>query len=160
QKVGPGSAELTMKNPAWVILGRAPSAKERLAADWLIWEINTLAGGNKVALLADLDQKAGSQVFRFYIVDWSKPGIGEDVSRLMDEEDRALLADPEKTGQSYVLKVDSGNRVVGLVGCEPQGALYAVATLVQLMTSVTGGVSIKESYIRDYPDFKYRAAAD
>src|SRR6266404_3058927 len=72
--------------------------------------------------------------------------------------DRQLLADSRLRSQSYVLKTTRDR--VWVVGGGREGVLYGAATLAQLLTSNGGNATIPGVYIRDVPDFRFRAASD
>jgi hypothetical protein len=75
-------------------------------------------------------------------------------------DDRSLLTREDSTGQEYVLVTKPQERAAYLVGQTSQGVLYAAASLLQLMTGTNDRVRIPAIHIRDFPDFKYRMAAD
>jgi len=73
--------------------------------------------------------------------------------------DRQILSDPQHYGQAYVLRV-TNERTLWVIGSTSQGVLFGATTVLQLAQGVNGGVYIPGVYIRDYPDFEFRAAAD
>ena len=79
---------------------------------------------------------------------------------LLSSEDRSLLTKKDSTGQEYVLVTKPQEKAAYLIGQTSLGVLYAAASLVQLMTSAIDIVRIPAIHIRDFPDFKYRTAAD
>ncbi len=79
---------------------------------------------------------------------------------ILSSEDRSLLTRKDSTGQEYVLVTKPQEKAAYLVGQSSQGVLYAAASLFQLMTSANDRVRIPAIHIRDFPDFKYRMAAD
>lgn len=72
--------------------------------------------------------------------------------------DTQLLADSRLRFQSYVLKT-TRNRV-WVVGGGREGVLYGAATLAQLLSSNGKNATMPGVYIRDLPDFRFRAASD
>lgn len=76
----------------------------------------------------------------------------------LDSADVNVLNDPAETEQSYVIRI--AKRDAYLVGSTDQGALYAAATLIQLLESRSGRLELARVHIRDFPDIKYREAAD
>lgn len=72
--------------------------------------------------------------------------------------DRQVLADSDLRSQSYVLKSTSDR--VWVVGGGREGVLYGAATLAQLLTSDGRNATMPGVYIRDWPDFRFRAASD
>jgi hypothetical protein len=81
-------------------------------------------------------------------------------SSILSSEDRSLLTKKNSTGQEYVLVTKPNEKAAYLVGQTGQGVVYAAASLIQLMTSANDQVRIPAIHIRDFPDFKYRMAAD
>jgi hypothetical protein len=73
--------------------------------------------------------------------------------------DRQTLHDTGHWGQSYVIcSPDRGS--LWAIGSSPQGVLLAAMTIVQSIRKDAGRIEIPRLYVRDYPDFEYRAAAD
>ena len=73
--------------------------------------------------------------------------------------DRATLTAQDHYGQGYVLTVPD-SKSMWIVGASPQAVLYGAMSAVQLIERASEGLSIQGAYIRDYPDFEYRAASD
>jgi hypothetical protein len=73
--------------------------------------------------------------------------------------DRQVLNAPEYHQQGYVIRSPDSN-VIWVVGSSAQAVLYGVMSLLQLIRSTAGGAEIPAAYIRDYPDFQFRGAAD
>jgi len=72
----------------------------------------------------------------------------------------ADVLDPHRHfGQSYVLETRAPNEI-WIVGSTGQGVLNGAATLVQLAEQNGAGLRVAGTRIRDYPSFRYRAAAD
>ena len=95
------------------------------------------------------------------LLDWSRmENRSYPILRLLSDADRKVLNDTQGTGQAYVIKADLQGQRILLLGSAPLGVLYAAATLVQLWSVEDGELVIPEVEVRDYPDFKYRAAAD
>ncbi len=69
--------------------------------------------------------------------------------------DREVLTNPAHRGQSYVT-VSPDTRSVWVIGASPQGALWGAGSLLQL----AGPEGLEAAYIRDWPDFEFRAASD
>ena len=89
---------------------------------------------------------------------WSSAGSRKPPVRL-NVLDRQVLSDRGHSGQSYVIR-PGDNQTLYLIGSSPQGVLLAATTLVQAIGVSDKGVEIPRVYVRDYPDFPYRAAAD
>jgi hypothetical protein len=73
--------------------------------------------------------------------------------------DRKTLTDSGHFGQSYIIATPD-DASLWIVGAGEQGALFGIMTALQLIHRGTSGVEISGVYIRDYPDFEFRAAAD
>jgi hypothetical protein len=69
--------------------------------------------------------------------------------------DREILENRNYWGQSYVLTVPD-ERAIWIVGASAQGVLLGAMTLLQL----AGPQAVTAAYIRDWPDFEFRAASD
>jgi hypothetical protein len=78
----------------------------------------------------------------------------------LSEDDRQILRSSDTGGQQYVLIVKSHGKSLNLIGATSQGVLYAAASLVQLITKEGDTVAMPSVHLRDFPDFKYRMAAD
>jgi hypothetical protein len=89
---------------------------------------------------------------------WSWAGSGKPPVSL-NALDRQVLLDSAHWGQSYVIR-PGDDHTLYLVGSSPQGVLMAATTLLQAIGISAAGVEIPRVYIRDFPDFQYRAAAD
>ena len=86
-----------------------------------------------------------------------KTGGGEGI---LVDEDRQVLSATNGNGQEYVLTVRPQERSVYLIGRGSQGVLYAAATLIQVIRKEGEALTIPTVHVRDFPDFKYRMAAD
>ena len=73
--------------------------------------------------------------------------------------DRQTLSGSNHFGQAYVIKSPDANSLWVLGGSD-QGTLLGAMTVLQLMTKASSGIEINGAYIRDYPDFQFRAASD
>jgi Glycosyl hydrolase family 20, domain 2 len=132
------------------------SSKLLLAKKLLIEESRKLGAS---PLLAEAPRLRGETVV--YLIDWSSPDVSKPlVSNLLDDDDRRVLSDLSSKEQCYILRIDPTGRRVALVGGSEQGVLYAATTLLQLWSVERGKLMASETHIRDYPDFRYRAAAD
>ena len=141
-----------------LVLAEGASAKERLAA-----ELIHSQGGSIFPPPTFLKGAAPEPIpGGIYLVDWSRDGIlRKQADSLLEPADRDLLSDPARAEQGYVLKVVPGNQPqVWLVGGSAQGVLYAAASLQQVTRRTGSAVLVPNGSIRDFPDFRYRAAAD
>jgi hypothetical protein len=109
----------------------------RIARDWLQQEL--CAQGTRLSADATT---------RIELIETSDPTGGGD--------DRRILA--EHPEQGYVLDITAGSPIL-IQAVSGQGLLYGVATFLQLVRQ-QGGLRVVATPIRDYPDFRYRAAAD
>ena len=73
--------------------------------------------------------------------------------------DREALGGQRYYGQSYVIRTPD-KRSVWAVGSTGQGVLLGVMSVLQLINKTPDGVELTGAYIRDYPDFQYRSAAN
>ena len=139
----------------WVIASPSDGQMLELAVELLSKEADHL-GGSKLRT-----SKQCSEVPCILLLDWGrKASRTDEVMRLLSGADRKVLNDAEGTGQAYVIKTDLEGQRLLLIGSAPLGVFYAATTLVQLWSAADGGLVIPEVEVRDYPDFKYRAAAD
>jgi len=103
----------------------------------------------------DVRFASAAQEARVFLWDYS---TSRSVAPKLNFLDRQLLEESPLRGQSYVLRTDGDS--VWVVGGGPAGVLYGAATLAQLVHRTDSAVEVPGVYIRDYPDFQYRAAAD
>ncbi len=139
---------------AWVVARPSRGRMLELAEEFLQKE----AGGSGVQLQM-AGECSGSPCI--LLLDWSRmENRTYPILRLLSDADRKVLNDSNDTGQAYVIKTDLQGQRILLLGSAPQAVLYAATTLVQLWSVKDGELAIPEVEVRDYPDFKYRAAAD
>ena len=141
-----------------LVLAEGASAKERLAVD-LIRSLDDPVFPPPTFLTGAAPQPVPGGI---YLVDWSRDGaLKTQADSVLEPADREILSDPAKAEQGYVLKVIPGDQPqVWLVGGSPQGVLYAAASLQQIMNRTGSAVLVPNGSIRDFPDFRYRGAAD
>ena len=72
--------------------------------------------------------------------------------------DRSLLGQSSLRAQSYILRMQG--RTIWVVGGGSAGVLYGAATLSQLLRQTSEGIDAPAVYIRDFPNFEFRAASD
>ena len=149
------------KDTAELVLMEGASRKEQLAAELIRAEAAQLSNGRISFRTRAQGQRSGFESVSVFLIDWSREGDLKNLSaEVLDEKDRELLADGDKAEQSYLLRILAEKRQVWLVGASPQGVLYAAVTLSQLMEPADDGLALREVRLRDYPDFRYRAASD
>ncbi len=121
------------------VLAEQPSARVELAAEML----------RQALPQASPQGSPGAAVHLWSYGDGGEPPIALNVL------DREVLTNAAHWQQSYVIVYpDDGS--VWVVGASPQGVLWGAATLVQLLNAG----ALTAAYIRDYPDFEFRAASD
>lgn len=138
----------------WVVARSSDGRMLELAEEFLRKEAG--AGGVRLQMATEC-----SETPCILLLDWSRTeNRSYELLRLLSDADRKVLNDPQETGQAYVIKTDLQGQRILLFGSAPLGVLYAATTLVQLWSVDDGELAVPEVEVRDYPDFKYRAAAD
>jgi hypothetical protein len=128
--------------------------KAKLAADVLRRDLQRLDGSLKVEILAD--GRTGSAGHEIHLWDYeadARPNAA------LDPGDQRVLADRGHYGQGYVLRTPD-TRSLWVIGSTDEGVLLGAMSLLQLMQKTGDGVRLAGAHIRDYPDFKYRAAGN
>ncbi|MDA2926122.1 glycoside hydrolase family 20 zincin-like fold domain-containing protein, partial [Acidobacteria bacterium AH-259-G07] len=149
-------------DPVQLVLMEGASAKEELAAELIRSEAEQLSAGRvlfrkrRVGGMTPRPRPAAG----VYLTRWSRDGDLQNLSSVLDEEDRQLLSDPEENEQGFVLRILPEKHQIWLIGATSQAVLYAAVTLLQVMEPAGDGLAFQEAHIRDYPDFRYRAASD
>ncbi len=77
----------------------------------------------------------------------------------LPKDSQEVLDERRYFGQSYILETRA-NREIWIIGSTGQGVLNGAATLVQLVELKGSDYEVPGTRIRDYPSFRYRAAAD
>lgn len=158
-----GTGELALvadgKSKLVVFTARHPDPKETRAAQWVAREITTLSGATPEitadATRIDRDDKSAQLILATLNRETDNPGLAAALLAL-DAADRALLVDPKRSEQSYVIRC-AGRQIV-VAGGSPQGTLYGAMTLLQLFRTDKGQVTLPRVHIRDWPDFRHRMA--
>ncbi|HEY1241421.1 MAG TPA: glycoside hydrolase family 20 zincin-like fold domain-containing protein [Bryobacteraceae bacterium] len=73
--------------------------------------------------------------------------------------DRTIVEAGAHYGQSYVIRTPDSESL-WVVGASPQGVLLGAMSVLQLIRDDAQGVTLPGVYIRDYPDYEFRAASD
>src|SRR5713226_6482693 len=73
--------------------------------------------------------------------------------------DRETLSPSAFYSQGYVVRM-LDTRSVWVIGASDQAVLFGAMSVLQLISSAPKGVRLEGVYIRDYPDFEFRAASD
>jgi hypothetical protein len=133
---------------------KSGAAKVRLAAEYLYKNLED----RKMSPSVESVDSAGREPdgIKIYLWDYStdkRPAVS--VSLL----DREALTGDSYRGQGYVIRTASPGSVWVIGGTE-QGTLYGAMTLLQVIENVDQGIRIPGIYVRDYPDFSFRAASD
>jgi hypothetical protein len=132
----------------------------RIATQLLSEKLKDLGLNLRIAQVVT-GQTVSFNALKIYLTSFS-PGMLENprAASALTEEDRRLLEAKSSGGQEYVIVARPEERAIYLIGGGDQGVLYAVASLLQLLTKAGDAVTIPAVHIRDFPDFKYRMAAD
>jgi len=130
------------------------SSKSGLGADFIRRGLEAVDSSVRVEVEAgNASQPTGAHI---YLWDYSvahPPGAG------LSFLDREVLTDPDHYGQSYVIRTPD-TKSVWVVGSTDEGVLLGAMSVFQLIHDAGGGIEISGVYVRDYPDFRFRAAAD
>jgi hypothetical protein len=154
----PLNLSLTLPRGAVVAIVPGPAEsganeKLRLAADALAGALHLADSSLQVQVRADDKQSHGARV---YLWDYSanpKPAVALNVM------DRQVLAEGAHFGQGYVIRTPDDSQI-WVVGATGQGVLNGAMSVLQMVERGAGGTRIAGAYVRDYPDFEFRAAAD
>jgi hypothetical protein len=84
--------------------------------------------------------------------------VSREAGMTLNLLDRHLLEETPLRSQSYVLRSDE--HTIRVVGGGPAGVMYGAATVAQLLRKTSRGIEAPGAYMRDHPDFEFRAAAD
>jgi hypothetical protein len=130
----------------------AGNDKLKLSADYLRHNLQR----EDSSLQIDFTTAGKGAGARVYLWDYSadpRPRVGLSVV------DRQILTDSDYYRQSYVIRTPDTN-TIWVIGSSDQGVLFGTMSLLQLVKKASEGLEIAGAYIRDYPDFRYRAAAN
>src|SRR5262249_21321495 len=125
------------------------NAKLKLAAAWLQNALQKQSASVKVNTTG---KPAGATI---YLWDWSQ---GTNPAVRLNLLDKQTLSDAGYVGQSYVIRTDAS--AGWAMGSSDQGVLWAATTIAQSLQHGPEAVQIPALYVRDYPDFQFRTAAD
>lgn len=100
-----------------------------------------------------LGQGAGVEI---HLWDFARSGKPPVALNFLDED---TLVNANHFGQGYVLKTADAS-TVWIVGATAQGVIWGAASLLQLLDSDAQGAFLQGAYLRDNPDFEFRAASD
>src|SRR5262245_15918819 len=127
-----------------IAVGESPDAKIELAARMIREDFES----REPRLRGKIDIGKGADAGALTIVLAGAPDLN-----VLDQ-----TAASHASGQGYVLR--TGLPASLWIAGRPQGVLYGAMTLLQLARETPEGLRISGAYIRDFPHFEYRAAAD
>jgi hypothetical protein len=129
-------------------------AKLKLAADFLRRDLAQADSSLRIDVQVEDQSNAGGVCVHLWDYEMdSQPPVSLNIL------DRAILTSPDHYGQSYVVQTP-GQGSMWVVGSTNQGLLLGVMSVLQLIQQTASGVELTGAYIRDYPDFEYRDAAN
>lgn len=129
------------------------NSKMRLAGDELRQEIQKHDPSLHISVPREEETAHGIQIHLWNYAADSRPATA------LNALDRELLSGGAHAGQGYVLTTPDAKNV-WIIGSGDQGVLWGAMTLMQLVLPHQQTVAISGAYIRDFPDFEFRAAAD
>lgn len=150
----PGRITVGQAETLEIAIGREASAGVRIAAELLAGELrlrNPRFDSNVKIVPAAGNATAA-------VILWDRAAAGNPPFPLA-QADQELLSPASHFGQSYLLETREP-RQVWVIGSTSQGVLNGAATLAQLFELSGADLQVRACRIRDYPDFRYRAAAD
>ena len=128
------------------------SEKLNIAASFLKRDLEQADSSLKVEVANEVKGPSATIYLWDYSVD-PKPSL--DLNTL----DRETLTSRRHFGQSYVIRTPD-EQSIWVIGSTDQGVLLGVLTVLQLISKTADGVKLNGVYVRDYPDFQYRNAAN
>ena len=149
------SVKLPHGSKITIVLGPSQTVGDKkieLAADFIRHDLERADS----SLQVDVTTAGDSATACIYLWDYNahrKPGVG------LTAADRQTLTDSVHYRQSYVVRTPNAS-AIWVIGSSDQGVLFGAMSLLQLIKKVPGDLEITGAYIRDYPDFRYRAAAN
>ena len=150
------SISLARGSTCTILVGPAQNARSEkalLAAEAVRRELQAVDSSLRVEVRAFGESAAGTRIYLWNYGADARPSVALNLL------DRETLAAPGAAGQSYVIRTpDAGS--LWVVGASEQGVLWGAMTVLQLIHAEPQGVSISGVYIRDRPDFEFRAASD
>jgi hypothetical protein len=154
QYVEPVDHQIILSKEATVaiILNNQRADKMRLAAETLRAKLMDSVPALRVRVGSD----AAAPDVQIQLWDFSQDANPPVVLRVLD---RDVLSPGDHYGQGYVLRT-TGEKHLWIIGASPQAVLYGAMTTLQLISRTTNGAVMQGAYIRDYPDFEFRAASD
>jgi len=138
-----------------LVLSEKAAPKERIAAEHLAAWVQKISGVRLpiVTTLAPSDRRAA------IVIGSVEPRtIPDPMLARLDRKDRDFLVRGNRTKQDYVIDcMDIGGQpIVVLCGTSPQGAMYAMMSLLHALSLDARRVTLKRVHIRDYPDVEFR----
>lgn len=144
----PGGVLLKRATPVQLVIADGADRQVALAAEMIRKELGTLR-------FRSVPKRSGQGSA---IVLWDRFRQGAPPFGITQESE-TVLDKNRYFGQSYVLQTRANNEI-WVIGSTGQGVLNGAATLVQLVEPAGTDLRVAGTLIRDYPSFRYRAAAD
>ena len=145
----PGSTCVIVVGPG----GSGRSEKMTIAAEAIRRALADADATMRVEVQSAAASMQGPRIFLWDYASDSNPPV------LLNLLDRNVLVESRHAGQSYVIRAPDATSM-WIVGSSEQGVLLGAMSLLQLITRNPQGVTLGAAYIRDYPDFEFRAASD
>jgi hypothetical protein len=147
-------ATLALAPGSSVAIRIAPGEKIRLAAEFLRTALVQADASLRVSVQSISNGNSQGPTIHL-----SNYRAGQTLGLTLNFLDREVLAKSHHYGQSYVIRTPDAQSL-WVVGNSDQGVLLGAMTVLQLIRRVAKGTEIQGAYVRDYPDFEFRAAAD
>ena len=129
-----------------VAMGQRPGTKEKIALEVLTKAVAKLGG--RVLKVAT---KRSANIYLSLLEKEAH------LAAKLTKADLATFKKPSGQEQGYVIKPERGSRAyIRLVAQEPQGLLYAVVSLTQLLRAEGKRIVAAGAHVRDWPSFRYR----
>ena len=119
-------------------------------------ELRAALAGALRGLDVRMDEGGGPGAVTIHLWDFSQDSSPPVALTILD---RAIVSSGRHYGQGYVLRVQD-DKALWVIGGTASGVLNGAMSALQLIERTRAGASIQGIYIRDYPDFEYRAASD
>lgn len=150
----PVKQSLTLAPGSAVVIRVASGEKIKLAAEFLRTALVQADASLKVSIQSASGAKAQGPTI--HLGDYK---AGQGPACELNFLDREVLAASHRYGQSYVIRTPDAQSL-WVIGNSDQGVLFGAMTVLQLIRQGAKGAEIQGVYVRDYPDFEFRAAAD
>ena len=139
-----------------IVVAPAASAKSEkliIAAEAVRHELQRADPSLRVQLRSPGEDLDGTRIYLWNYAADERPQLALNLL------DREALTNSAYAGQGYVVRTaDAAN--LWVIGGGEQGVIWGAMSVLQLIRAEAQGVMISGVYIRDYPDFEFRAASD